>query len=143
MHPVSHSYVGRDLFCPLIAATRFVVLRLALALYHGRKHGHFFVGFFGCQFCKKPVQHKLMERTLWRKESMAEQPSVDAMKRRIRELEDLLDQLRMGRRVLINLLEITQKEQKRKIEELEKENQRLKRKNKKYVEALIESKWRR
>jgi hypothetical protein len=84
-----------------------------------------------------------MERTLWRKESMAEQPSVDAMKRRIRELEDLLDQLRMGRRVLINLLEITQREQKRKIEELEKENQRLKRKNKKYVEVLIESKWRR
>jgi hypothetical protein len=73
-------------------------------------------------FSKEQVQHQL--------------------EKKIEELEDLLQQLRLGRRVLMNLLEMIQNEQNEKLAQLEKENEWLRRKNRKYAERLMEMRWR-
>lgn len=64
------------------------------------------------------------------------------LEKKIEELEELLQQLRLGRRVLMNLLEMIQNEQNEKLAQLEKENEWLRRKNRKYAERLMEMRWR-
>ncbi len=52
-------------------------------------------------------------------------------------LKDRLEHLRIGRRILMNLLEITEEEKKNQILQLERENQLLRNQNKKFAKELI------
>lgn len=63
------------------------------------------------------------------------------LEKRVEELEDLLEQLRVGRRVLMNVLELVQDEQREKIALLEQENEELRRKNRRFANMLKEIKW--
>lgn len=62
--------------------------------------------------------------------------------KRVEQLESLLKQLRVGRRVLMNVLELVQDEQREKIVQLEQENEKLRRKNQRYAKMLMQMKWR-
>lgn len=63
------------------------------------------------------------------------------LEKRVAELEGLLEQLRVGRRVLMDVLELVQDEQLQRIRELEQENEQLRRKNIRYAKMLTEVKW--
>jgi hypothetical protein len=56
---------------------------------------------------------------------------------RVRELEKKISQLRTGRRILMNLLEIAALNQKRQIERLQRENHELKRRNRRYAARIL------
>lgn len=61
---------------------------------------------------------------------------IEFLQRQIRELEDKVAQLRLSRRVLMNLVERQERERVRYWSRLEKENQKLHRDNYKYVKWL-------
>ncbi|MCF6093142.1 hypothetical protein L1765_03920 [Microaerobacter geothermalis] len=63
--------------------------------------------------------------------------SIKDLQQKINQLEETLDNLRVGRRVLMNLLEITQEESNQMIAELQRENLRLKKQNHKYAKELF------
>ncbi len=65
-----------------------------------------------------------------------------SQEKRVEELESMLEQLRVGRRVLMNVLELVQEEQREKISKLVQENEGLRRKNKRFAKMLMEMKWR-
>lgn len=62
--------------------------------------------------------------------------------KRVEQLESMLEQLRVGRRVLMNVLELVQDEQREKISQLEHENEKLRRINQRYAKMLMQMKWR-
>ncbi|AEG15908.1 translation initiation factor 2 [Desulfofundulus sp. TPOSR] len=59
------------------------------------------------------------------------------MQRRIQELEEKVEQLRLSRRVLMNLIERMDKEKSAILAQLEKENKRLHRVNYRYARSLL------
>lgn len=59
------------------------------------------------------------------------------MQRRIQELEEKVEQLRLSRRVLMNLIERMDKEKSAFLAQLEKENKRLHRANYRYARSLL------
>jgi predicted RNase H-like nuclease (RuvC/YqgF family) len=69
--------------------------------------------------------------------AMEEYPDLQYFQRRIQELEDKVDQLRLSRRVLMNLIEKVEKEKTLFLTRLEKENRRLHRNNYKYACWLL------
>lgn len=69
---------------------------------------------------------------------MEENSDLKYFQRRIQELEDKVDQLRLSRRVLMNLIEKVEKEKKLFTNRLEKENRRLHRNNYKYACWLLQ-----
>ncbi|WP_018133371.1 hypothetical protein [Effusibacillus pohliae] len=62
---------------------------------------------------------------------------ADRVEEKIRELEKKISQLRAGRRILMNLLEQSTHEKLRQIVRLEKENQLLRKQNRKYATQLL------
>ncbi|WP_282200819.1 hypothetical protein [Collibacillus ludicampi] len=56
---------------------------------------------------------------------------------RVRELEKRISQLRTGRRILMNLLEINAQNQMRQIARLQRENHELKKRNRRYVSRIL------
>jgi len=69
--------------------------------------------------------------------AMEEYPDLQYFQRRIQELEDKVDQLRLSRRVLMNLIEKVEKEKTLFATKLEKENRRLHRNNYRYACWLL------
>lgn len=65
--------------------------------------------------------------------------SQDYLLKKIEELEDKLHQLRVSRRILMNLLEKLEKEKKIAISQLTKENKKLKIENARYMRKLMNS----
>nr|WP_152947314.1 translation initiation factor 2 [Desulfofundulus thermobenzoicus] len=59
------------------------------------------------------------------------------MQRRVRELEEKVEQLRLSRRVLMNLIERMEKEKTTFLAQLERENKRLHRANSRYARSLL------
>ncbi|MGB9804192.1 MAG: translation initiation factor 2 [Desulfofundulus sp.] len=59
------------------------------------------------------------------------------MQRRIQELEEKVEQLRLSRRVLMNLIERMEKERSSFLARLEQENRRLHRANYRYARSLL------
>jgi len=59
------------------------------------------------------------------------------LKQRVEELEDKIEQLRLSRRVLMNLVEKTEREKTCFLSRLEKENRRLSQNNCRYARCLI------
>ena len=59
------------------------------------------------------------------------------LKQRVEELEDKIEQLRLSRRVLMNLVEKTEREKTCFLSRLEKENRRLSQNNSRYARSLI------
>ena len=62
----------------------------------------------------------------------------DYYKRRLAELENRLEELRLSRRVLLGLVEKLEKEKKEAIARLEVEKEHLKKENARYARALLE-----
>ena len=61
------------------------------------------------------------------------------LRERIAELEIQLENFRLSRRVLMNLIEKVEKEKNQNIAQLEKENKRLQQNNKKYARNLLKN----
>ncbi|MHB8156294.1 MAG: translation initiation factor 2 [Desulfocucumaceae bacterium] len=59
------------------------------------------------------------------------------MRKRLKELEEKVDQLRLSRRVLMNLIEKLEKEKSRFLNRLEKENKKLHLANYRYARSLL------
>lgn len=68
---------------------------------------------------------------------MAENTYIGYLESRIRELEEKIRQLRLSRRVLMNLIEKMEKERTGFLNRLEKENHRLHRDNCRYAQRLL------
>jgi len=68
---------------------------------------------------------------------MEEYPDIQYFQHRIQELEEKVDQLRLSRRVLMNLIEKMEKERAFFLARLEKENRRLHKDNYKYACWLL------
>ena len=66
-------------------------------------------------------------------------PSVDDMAREIRHLEDRVRALRLGRRVLMNIIYAQVADRQVSLARLRSENRRLKDRNVRYARAIIES----
>lgn len=64
-------------------------------------------------------------------------PDLHYFQYRIRELEEKVEQLRLSRRVLMNLVEKLEKEKTSILARLERENRRLHRDNNKYARCLL------
>lgn len=60
------------------------------------------------------------------------------LKQRVEELEDKIEQLRLSRRVLMNLVEKTEREKTCFLSRLEKENRRLSQNNCRFARCLIQ-----
>lgn len=60
------------------------------------------------------------------------------LQRRIQELEEKIEQLRLSRRVLMNLIERMEKEKATFLSRLEKENKKLHRANCRYARSLLQ-----
>jgi len=67
-----------------------------------------------------------------------ENQEVIFLRRRICELEEKVEQLRLSRRVLMNLIEKLEKEKNILIEQFEKENKKLHKNNWKYARSLLQ-----
>jgi hypothetical protein len=63
---------------------------------------------------------------------------VNILNRRIRELEEKIEGLRMGRRILMNIIDLLEKTKKQEISRLEAENYKLQRANQKYAKIILE-----
>ncbi len=61
----------------------------------------------------------------------------EMLKKRIEDLEEKVQHLRVSRRVLINLLEKVERERRQEMEKLEKVNRRLQKSNSKYAKDII------
>ncbi|HHW92741.1 MAG TPA: translation initiation factor 2 [Firmicutes bacterium] len=57
---------------------------------------------------------------------------------RIRDLEAKVENLRLSRRVLMNILEVSERGKRRETENLERINDRLRRENRRYAQRLME-----
>ncbi|MBF7083055.1 translation initiation factor 2 [Desulfallas sp. Bu1-1] len=68
---------------------------------------------------------------------MGDYPDLEYFQRRIQELEEKVDQLRLSRRVLMNLIEKVEREKAFFLAKLEKENRRLHQDNYKYARWLL------
>lgn len=67
-----------------------------------------------------------------------EQDELEAMRRRLKLLEERLQGLRTSRRILMNLLATQEREKRAIIRQLELENSRLHRKSARFARALLE-----
>lgn len=67
---------------------------------------------------------------------MYERYSRELLLNRIEELEEQVEQLRISRRVLMNLLEKIEREKRLLLSKLEKENKKLQQNNSKYAQWL-------
>ncbi|OPY58213.1 MAG: hypothetical protein A4E55_01108 [Pelotomaculum sp. PtaU1.Bin035] len=68
---------------------------------------------------------------------MEEIVDVSYLRRRIRELEEKVEQLRLSRRVLMNLIEKIEKDKTGFFSRLEKENHKLHQENYRYAQRLL------
>ena len=68
---------------------------------------------------------------------MADASDMEYFQRRIQELEEKVDQLRLSRRVLMNLVEKVEREKTFSLTRLEKENRKLHKDNYKYARWLL------
>jgi len=68
---------------------------------------------------------------------LTKEPEVDFLQSRIHDLEEKVDQLRLSRRVLMNLIEKIERERAGAIYRLEKEKKKLKKDNCCYARKLI------
>lgn len=68
---------------------------------------------------------------------MADSLDMEYFQRRIQELEEKVDQLRLSRRVLMNLVEKVEREKTFFLTKLEKENRKLHKDNYKYARWLL------
>ncbi|WP_027363755.1 hypothetical protein [Desulfotruncus alcoholivorax] len=68
---------------------------------------------------------------------MADSSEMEYFQRRIQELEEKVDQLRLSRRVLMNLVEKVEREKTFFLTKLEKENRKLHKDNYKYARWLL------
>ena len=68
---------------------------------------------------------------------MEHYPDIKYFQHRVRELEEKVEQLRLSRRVLMNLVEKMEKEKICILGRLERENRRLHRDNNKYARRLL------
>lgn len=68
---------------------------------------------------------------------MGDYHDLEYFQRRIQELEEKVDQLRLSRRVLMNLIEKVEREKTFFLSKLEKENRRLHQDNYKYARWLL------
>ena len=68
---------------------------------------------------------------------MEHYPDIKYFQYRVRELEEKVEQLRLSRRVLMNLVEKLEKEKTCILGRLERENRRLHRDNNKYARRLL------
>lgn len=69
---------------------------------------------------------------------MSDVPENDRLQNRIRCLEEHVEGLRLSRRVLMNLLVVQERERAARIKELEEENRRLHRLNRRFARAVLE-----
>lgn len=68
---------------------------------------------------------------------MEESIDISYLKRRIQELEEKVEQLRLSRRVLMNLIEKLEKDKTGFLNRLEKENRKLHQDNYRYARRLL------
>lgn len=68
---------------------------------------------------------------------MGYEQEIWLLRRRVRELEKQVEQLRVSRRVLMNLIERMEEEKKNSLSRLEKENKRLQINNRRYAKKLM------
>ncbi len=62
---------------------------------------------------------------------------ISCLKQRIRELEEKVEQLRLSRRVLMNLIEKIEREKNDALSKLEKENKKLSKSNYCYARSIL------
>jgi len=62
---------------------------------------------------------------------------LEDLRVRIRELEAKIDALRMGRRVLMNLIESVENENRTEMERLKNQNERLQKNNSRYAKMIM------
>lgn len=67
---------------------------------------------------------------------MDERRRIEVLQKRIKELEHLVEQLRVSRRVLMNLLERVEREKCSEVARLQEENRKLQRANQRYARTL-------
>lgn len=65
------------------------------------------------------------------------EPDIDFLQSRIQELEEKVDQLRLSRRVLMNLIERIERERSGTLTRLEKEKKKLKKDNYRYARKML------
>lgn len=68
---------------------------------------------------------------------MSDAEVINALKSRVRELEDKVDALRISRRVLMNLIDTLEKEKKEQVQKLQCLNEKLQKNNSKYAKAIM------
>lgn len=62
---------------------------------------------------------------------------IEELRRRVKELEDKVEALRISRRVLMNLIETVENERREQLLSLENRNERLKRNNYRYARLIM------
>ncbi|MCR4440889.1 MAG: translation initiation factor 2 [Peptococcaceae bacterium] len=68
---------------------------------------------------------------------MGYEQEIWLLRRRVKELEKQVEQLRVSRRVLMNLIERMEEEKKNSVSRLEKENKKLQMDNRRYAKRLM------
>ncbi|NPV26016.1 MAG: translation initiation factor 2 [Firmicutes bacterium] len=68
--------------------------------------------------------------------TLDERRRIEVLQKRIKELEHLVEQLRVSRRVLMNLLERVEREKCSEVARLQEENRKLQRANQRYARTL-------
>lgn len=70
---------------------------------------------------------------------MIESEDVSALRERVRILEERVQALRAGRRVLMSLVSVQERAARAKISRLEQENKRLQQRNYRFAQAMLEN----
>jgi len=68
---------------------------------------------------------------------MSDKEIMEALRHRIRELEEKVEALRISRRVLMNLVDALERERKEQVQKLQMMNERLQRDNCRYAKAIM------
>jgi chaperonin cofactor prefoldin len=68
---------------------------------------------------------------------MGEDDLVDELRARVKELENKVEALRIGRRVLMSLIETIEKEKKQHMNQLASQNERLQKNNSRYARSIM------
>lgn len=68
---------------------------------------------------------------------MEETVYIDCLRKKIQELEERVEQLRLGRRILMNLIEKMERDKDRFLSRLENENRKLHKNNYRYARRLL------
>lgn len=68
---------------------------------------------------------------------MDEDDLVDELRARVKELENKVEALRIGRRVLMSLIETIEKEKKQHMNQLASQNERLQKNNSRYARSIM------